>query len=177
MIKIKNRNSFTLVEVTIVIAVLAIVMVSVAGLFMNVQASWRAQTRSSDLIRDARWAMEFMSNEIRQAITISLPFQVTLNGNSISFYYNQNGDGAYPFIQVQYLLSNSNITRTFRSVSVPGSSPPWQHAQVLTRFVTSNQSSNPLFGWNASSGLLTIELTLDRYSKRYALRTKIRPRN
>lgn len=165
MVTIKEKivhQGFTLVEVTVVIAVLAITMITVSGIFAAVQRNWQIQRTDLDLILNSRWAIEFMSNEIRQATANSL--SVSNNGNQLNFSFDPEGDGLPPFQSVQYIRSGPVLGRNSTN-------------QILCNFLADNPNGNALFQWDPAIGLLSIELTVTSNNRNYALRTQVRPRN
>lgn len=160
-----------MVEVTVVLAVLGLMMAAISGVLVSVQQGWQRQKNELDLIQNSRWAMEFMSNEIRQANN-SPTMQVTNSGRQLNFQSDPDGDGIPPFQETEYLITGSVLRRRIRQVS--GS---WQAYQELANFIANNPSGNNFFIWSSGNGILTIELTSSKENRSYVLRTLIRPRN
>lgn len=168
-IKVAKKKAFTVAEVTVSIAVLAIAMLSISGIFASIQRSWYKQKTHFDLIQDCRWAMRFLSREARLADNSTV--QVTDGGSRLSFNYDPDADGHPPVFRVEYEARQPYLLRRTRFTG------PWQEYETLGSFLTSNPSGNPFFSWDNTAKILTAETTVNKGSINYTLRTKIRPRN
>ncbi|MCX5708736.1 MAG: type II secretion system protein [Candidatus Omnitrophica bacterium] len=61
-----RKNGFTLIEIIVSLAVFAVVMAVMGSEFFNISKDWQRQRDYNLVLDNARWAMEFMSNEIRK---------------------------------------------------------------------------------------------------------------
>jgi prepilin-type N-terminal cleavage/methylation domain-containing protein len=165
-----TKKGFTLVEVMVAVTVFSLVVVAAGGSFFSVRQSWQRQRDTIDLIQNARWAMELMSNEIRQARATTV--SVGLGGNRLRFRIDPDADGNPPFRQIEYRRQGTVLYR--RWGQIPG---VWQPYRELANLIINNPSGNQIFNWDAITQVLTIELTVERNNRRYTLRTQVRPRN
>lgn len=191
-----GRKGFTLLEVLVAIAVFALIVTAAAGTFATIQAAWRKQRNTIDLAQNARWAMEFMANEIRLSSVSAAPpwaqIQIILGGRGIRFGRDSDADNdvAIGDIQVQFRRPAGAITQIQRRqrtrTGPPG--PPWSAwtawEELANFIVFPNPSGNAIF-INPALGLYTIELTVrprpaaavGRENRDYTLRTQVRVRN
>jgi prepilin-type N-terminal cleavage/methylation domain-containing protein len=169
----RRKSGFTLVEVMAGLLVFSLIVSSSAGIFIAIQQSWIKQRDSVDLIQNNRWAMEFIIHELMQGGGA----QVTGGGTRINF-------DPYPgFMQpVWYWRGNSasDLTglgdSTFLYRGVGGTIlQAYLQRQQLANFVADNPSGNDIFAVN--SGLVTIELTVNKAGRNYTLRSRVRTRN
>ena len=152
------------------VTVFCLVVVAVGGTLFSVRQAWQRQRDTIDLIQNARWAMEFMSNEIRRARATTV--SVALGGNRLRFWIDPDADAHPPFRQVEYRRQGTVLYRRWRQ-----SGGFWQPYQELANLIINNPSGNQIFNWNAITKIITIELTAEKNNKRYALTTQVRPRN
>jgi prepilin-type N-terminal cleavage/methylation domain-containing protein len=97
----KNRNSgFTLVEILIASAILVIAMGMMYNTYLSGSKVWENARESADLQAQARWAMNYMVAELRNATRTStsnpspnLSIPSHPNNKSIIFYLPQDNDG------------------------------------------------------------------------------------
>ena len=191
-----NEKGFTLLEVLVAIAVLGLVMAGASGIFSSVQQAWRKQRNTLDLVQNARWAMEFMANEVRHATVSAAPAwaqtQIILVGNGIQLGRDSDGDNDVDIgdIQVQFRRpagATAQIQRRQRTRTGPPGPlwSAWSAWEELANFIVlPNPSGNALFT-DAGGGLYTIELTVrpqptqpvGRENRDYTLRTQVRARN
>jgi prepilin-type N-terminal cleavage/methylation domain-containing protein len=176
-----GRKGFTLLEVLVAIAVFALIVTAAAGTFAAIQTAWRKQRNTIDLAQNARWAMEFMANEIRQG---GAPIAISGGSQRISFrpypgpltplvwYWRGNG-GALGTSSIMYRGTGANIAAANAA------------RQELANFIVfPNPSGNAIF-INPAAGLYTIELTVrprpaaaaGQENRDYTLRTQVRVRN
>jgi prepilin-type N-terminal cleavage/methylation domain-containing protein len=158
------KKGFTLVEVTVVLAVLGLMMAAISGVLISVQQGWQRQKDELDLIQNSRWAVEFMSNEVRQANSSTM--QVTPDGRQLNFQLDPDGDGIAPYQETEYQINGTVLQRRI------GQSGVWQTYQELANFIVDNPNS---FIWSGAT--LSIELTTSSGNRSYVLRTLVRPRN
>jgi len=63
--KMKDKKGFTLIELLVSLAVFSLVVVSMGSAFYKIYNDWQRQRDYNLVLENGRWAMEFMSNEIR----------------------------------------------------------------------------------------------------------------
>ncbi len=172
-----KRSGFTLVEIMVAITVFVIVVVAAGETLFSVRQAWQKQKLVLDSIRNARWAVEFMVNEMRQGSNFSvfastLQFELPPGGAPNRVWY-WRGDGAtYGNADILFRgagasLNNANSVR-----------------QELSNFIVTNPSGNGIFA-SAGATLYTIELTVrpkpaeaaSSKNQNYTLRTMSRQRN
>ena len=172
----KLKKAFTLVEVLIGLATFGLIMTAVVGILYNIQWGWQRQRDDLICVDNARWAVEFMGTELKQAGNITTPAS-----DRIKFDLDTNGDNA-PDTTVWYWRGNTtsdgsglgDSTYLYRGVG-NGIGQAVAARQQLANFITDNLSGNNIF--DQSSGLVTIELSTHKGTRSYTAKTKIRPRN
>lgn len=201
------KSGFTLLEVMVAIAVFALVVASTGGVFVSVQRSWRKQRAALNLIQNSRWAMEFMSNQVRHTTVTGSPgwarAQITGGGDRLSIGLDTNADETAD-TRVWFWRGNTvsdatglgDRTYIYRGVGA-NIGAAYGTRQQLANFIVDNQDLvdnttglppadglvDPVFILN--NGLITIELTLrpnptvavGTENRNYALITQTRPRN
>jgi uncharacterized protein (TIGR02599 family) len=75
-----TRRSFTLLELLIAMVVFSLIGVGTTGVIRTVYQSWQFQRTNIDLIQNARWALQRMTQELHQAQIQSL--LKVIGGNS-----------------------------------------------------------------------------------------------
>ncbi|MDD4907948.1 MAG: type II secretion system protein [Candidatus Omnitrophica bacterium] len=172
----KQKKAFTLVEVLIGLATFGLVMTAVVGILYNIQWGWQRQRDDMICVDNARWAMEFMGTELKQAGNITTPAS-----DRAKFDLDTDGDNAAD-TTVWYWRGNSSADGTglgdstylYRGIG-SGIGQAVAVRQQLANFVINNPSGNNIF--DQSSGLVTIELTTSKGTRSYTARTMVRPRN
>ena len=164
--RIKNlglriKKGFTLLEIMVALVVFAVIVMSAGSVFVSVQQSWQKQRDIIDLVQNARWAMEFMSNEVRSALNIITP-SMHENGNELKFNIGTR--------TIDYQENGAVLQRRWRQGA--GGWHPWED---LADFVVPNPDGNNIFTRNGK--LITIELTVEKNNRQYTLRTEVRARN
>lgn len=152
------------------IAVFGLVSVAVGETIFSLQQSWRKQRNTLDLIQNTRWAMEFMSNDIRRSGSVSI-----LSGTQMNLIVDPNSDGAPPFQTIEYLWSGSALQRRQDAGA-------WQE---LAGFIPNPASEGYSIFAAAGGALYTLDLRVrpkpvepqSANNRNYALRTQVRRRN
>lgn len=167
--EIKKTRGFTLVEVTVAITVFALVMIAAGGSFISIQQSWQRQKSAIERIQNARWAMGFMSNEIRGGgdftVVSADRAQFDLPTGEMVWYWRGDA-GTYGDSRIIY-----------RGVGA-GLGVANGNRQELANFIVDNPSGNAIFRQHPSiSNLYIIELTVEKNNKQYTLRSQVSPRN
>jgi prepilin-type N-terminal cleavage/methylation domain-containing protein len=175
-----SRKGFSLLEVLVAVTVFGLVVAAAAGTFASMQQAWRKQKSAIGLVQNSRWALEFITNELRQGgtVTISGGFQRLqfrpFPGPPTAFvwYWRGNGGGL------------GTATIIYRGTGANIAAANGNRRELANFIVFPNPSGNNIF-INAGGGLYTIELTLrpqptqpaGRENRNYVLSTQARPRN
>lgn len=193
------KKGFSLLEVLVALAVFGLVMAAAAGAFSSIQQAWRKQRNTIDLVQNARWAMEFMANEIREKNSIfdpeGVPERLFLSPNPLSWppssdiVWYWRGDGTV------YGNTSAIYRGTGETISIANG-----NRQELTNFIVDNTLDlmNNSWGSLTADGLpdpiffhfygndpATITLTVrprpdqpvGRENRDYVLRMRVRARN
>ncbi|OQX54088.1 MAG: hypothetical protein B5M48_01650 [Candidatus Omnitrophica bacterium 4484_213] len=179
--RFSEKKSFTLIEISVSLVVFGLVMAAAAGALCGIYNDWRRQRNYVECIENARWAMEFMGNEVRQGGNVVVGSELW-GAESVDRLQFEVPPGGAPN-RVRYFRGNNGAfgpTRTLYRKSGAGLGPPADR-QELANFIV----DNPNFNWDAAVGVLTIELTVrprpsdpeGRDNRNYTLRTQVRPRN
>lgn len=164
-----NVRGFTFIEIMVALAVFALVIAGAAGIFISIQQAWQRQRAIIDLVQNATWATEFMSNEVRGAGNVSvvsgdrLRFELPPGGVANRVWY-WRGDG----------VVFGDRDKIYRGVG-SGINQANGNRKELVNLIIDNPTGNNIF--TNTGNLYTIELTLQRDNHSYTLRTKVRPRN
>jgi prepilin-type N-terminal cleavage/methylation domain-containing protein len=197
----KYRHGFTLIEIMVSLAVFGIVMATMGSAFYKTFKDWQRQRDYGSVLENARWAMEFMSNEIRMGRNNTtsnnsfndsgegllndgelLNFRVDPNatGNPtmrIYYFRGHSSFGGDPYVLYRSLVTSGQDLTTADDVTV---------RKELCRFVVNGTEI-----FNVSSGCTTgncsvaINLTVRPKpdqpegpgNRNYSYRTLVRPRN
>lgn len=174
----------------VAIAVFALIVTASAGTFATIQQAWRKQRNTIDLAQNARWAMEFMANELRLSSVAAAPgwaqAQIQAAGRRMQFGRDADGDGDVDGLDIQVQFERPAGPNTIlRRRQRTGGAGPWGAWEELANFIVlPNPSGNAIF-INPAPGLHTIELTarprptaaVGRENRDYTLRTQVRVRN
>ncbi len=150
------RAGFTLVEIMVAMSVLAILVMMIGNIFQQVSSSWNIGTQSADANTAARAALNFMAQELGQAVAgpieaapgavnplPCLSFEVANNGTDVSFVTltgeaSRDADRGALRRSAFYFDSSSNVMRYARQVQWDASytvEPSHQGAHTLIRNV------------------------------------------
>lgn len=196
-----KQAGFTLVELMVAVTVFALIISGSAMTLVSIQQSWLRQKDAVNVIQNARWAMEFMANQIRLGTVSANPAwlraQVLAGGRELSIGIDPDGDGVSPWQEIQYRAQGENLRMRWRWGDDLGPSGPWSTEADLTNLVADNpdlindttglppggDGPDPYF--IEYNGLVTIELTVrprpsvpeGKNNRNYTLRTQVRFRN
>jgi len=170
------KKGFTLIEVTVAIAVFVTVMSAVGGIIITIQQGWQTQKNGIEIIENLRWASELMSAEIRAGGNLAVS-----SADRVSFEIDTDGDSSLD-TKVWYWRGNTSSDSTglgknsylYRGLG-NNINQAYSQRQQLADFITNNTSGNGNFVFN--SGFLTIELTTLNQKASFNLRTAVRPLN
>ena len=172
------RKNFTLIEVLIAVTVFSLVIIASSSTFVLVFNAWQRQKNALDLLRDISWTLEFMTNEIRLAAATGMGRLRTFHsGERIAFWIDSDGNN----IQDKriWYWRGDGAAYGKRSVLYRGEGSSLSLANTVRQEMAENLADNPSGHsmFSASSGLLTLEVTLSKGNKTYTLRTNIRAHN
>ncbi len=174
------KKGFTLLEVLVAVTVFGLVAAAAGGTFASMQQAWRKQRNSIALMQNSRWAMEFITNELRQGGTVTIsgggqrlrfrPYP----GPPTSFVWFWRGNGG----------GLGTATIIYRGTGPSIAAANFNRRELANFIVFPNPSGNNIFT-DAGGGLYSIELTLrpqptqpvGRENRNYVLSTQARPRN
>ncbi|MFH0790310.1 MAG: prepilin-type N-terminal cleavage/methylation domain-containing protein [Candidatus Omnitrophota bacterium] len=189
-----NIKGFTLLETLVAITVFVFIVAAAGGTFSSIQQAWRKQKAAVNLVQNARWAMEFMDNEIRQGGTVTFPgplpagrairFQPYPGTTPLVWYWRGNGGGT----------GNTDILYRGTGVAFAAANA---NRQELANFVVNNpdvvnngtgllpSDGLPDRIFRLSNNVVCLELTLrpipaqpvGRENRDYNIKTQVRPRN
>jgi prepilin-type N-terminal cleavage/methylation domain-containing protein len=193
-----RKNGFTLIEIMVSLAVFAMVMATMGSAFYKTYKDWQRQRDANLVLENARWAMEFMSHEIKRAHANN---DVKINGENIlndrelltftvdpthgtkdrKIYYwrGKSGCGEPYILYRSEFKSNKNFNT--------GNADSANVRQELSRFVVSGTNIFNVSAGCATSTNCTVEVNLTVRPKpdqpespgnrNYSFRTIVRPRN
>jgi len=198
-----KKKSFTLVEVAVSIAVLSFVAAMFSSIFWVIQNYWVTQRDRAEVVQNARWAMEFMSNEIRYASrngaqNVQLVSGVEAGIDGIHFHRDNDNDGATN-LSIWYWRGNSAPANEFDAGAdttgrgdqryiYRGAGNNLNNAyaarRIMARYVIDNTGGAQIFGLGGNN-MVTMLLTVrpkpltngGPNNASYTLRTQARPRN
>ena len=105
----QNERAFTLVEVLIALAILAMIVVSTFTIFRSASKSWQKGETRSERYQNARNAIYRISTEISQAVINSNPLcKFTGDKNKISFFsFVSTESGVFELSELEYRLDGA----------------------------------------------------------------------
>ena len=129
----KNRSAFTLLELLVAMAVMALLMVVIGGMFSAVSKSWKSSSGRAASFAAARAAFEAMSRNLSQATLATYLSYADSSGKPV------------PLINPSFKLASGSVDR---------SSVPTQYLRMSElHFITGNATA--LFAAANVSGLVT----------------------
>jgi len=105
----KVNNGFTLVEILIALAILAMIVASTFTIFRSASKSWQKGEVRSERYQNARNAISRMNAEISQAVINSNPLcKFTGDRDKVSFVsFVSTDSGVFELSEVQYWLDSA----------------------------------------------------------------------
>ena len=104
--KSKIENGFTLIEIMVVVALLALIVIALMGVFNSTQAAFRASITQTDVLEGGRAAVDLITQDLK-VMSPSLGFS---NG-AVNFFATNNPNYS-PLLQSLVGISNPSIQRT-----------------------------------------------------------------
>jgi len=77
---LKNNQAFTLVEILVATFVLALMVFAVSGVYLAFNSSQIRTNASQQLLNDSQYAIDIMSNEIRNSLIVAFPGDINCDG-------------------------------------------------------------------------------------------------
>jgi len=172
--KIK-QNAFTLIEIIVSITVLTIIVTGAGAMLSSIQRSWQMQRDAMDIMRDGRWALEMICNEVKYSTISGIPGWARVNINSGRLNFGIDSDGDYVAdTQVWFWQGDGGIRGDIDKIYRGEGN--WASAngsrQELAGYVAANPSGNALFTLTGS--IVTIEITTQSNDRQLTLRSQVR---
>jgi len=107
MIKqLKQSRGFTMVELIVVVAVLAVVILTATDLFLSMVKNQRRILIQQEILSQSSYVVEYMSRALRfavrdddgECITAATSYQITQSGRGIKFMNHSNNDICQEFL-------------------------------------------------------------------------------
>ncbi|MFH1575355.1 MAG: prepilin-type N-terminal cleavage/methylation domain-containing protein [Candidatus Nealsonbacteria bacterium] len=183
------KFGFTLIEISVTMAILSLVLATVYGVYNLSQKAYITEENMVEITQNGRVVFERLSREIRQAteIVTELSDQESLSTSTIMF---EDGHIAEPYHYIRYFQDSSFIKKevvgfyfsedqeetlvSWDSVPPPGqvlSIKTIQEAQTIGEYITW------LKFWAPMSGMVNIALNLNKKENNLRLETKVFGRN
>ncbi|RKY41093.1 MAG: hypothetical protein DRP76_00610 [Candidatus Omnitrophota bacterium] len=153
------KKGFSLIEVLTSLFIIGIIIINVAAIFFIAQNSWITQKDRIRAIRDAFWAFNFLTYELREATNLGV------NPNSLRFYLDTDGDSLAD-IHVQYRWNNNQLRRRQRTIG-----GRWRRWEILINDLSSFSIQNP------SGNFYRIQTSITKRKKTFNFRTGVLLRN
>lgn len=106
---IRVKKGFTLVEVLIALAILAMIVASTFTIFRSASKSWQKGETRRERYQNARNAISRINSEISQAVINNSPLCKFIGGkNKVSFFsFVSTDSGVFELSEVEYWLDSS----------------------------------------------------------------------
>lgn len=121
--KIKNISAFTVIEVLVSMAIMAIIAVMVSNIFQSGVESWNIGTRKTEVNTSGRAALGFMADELMQAVAGPLESDEPEAADYMPF--RVEGSEEIAFLSLSQEPSRSESRRALRGVYF------WKEGDVL----------------------------------------------
>ena len=153
-----KKKGFSLIEVLTSLFIIGIIIVNVAAIFFIVQNSWIIQKDRIKALRDACWAFNFLTYELREATNLQI------NPNSLRFWLDTDRDSLQD-THVEYRWNNNQLRR--RQNTGGG----WSRWEILINDLSSFTIQNP------SGNFYRIQASIRKRRKTFNFRTGVLLRN
>lgn len=195
----KDIKGFTLIEILVSLAAFSLVMVAMGSAFYKIYNDWQRQRDYNLVLENGRWAMEFMSDEVRLAhadSTIEDAAESPLNAHELLTFEINPSSGSGPNEKIYYWIGESPVGLPFvlyrGKVSTSGSNDLNDASAVNVRRELCRFAVRGGDIFNVSSGCastndcnVTISLTVrprpdqpeGSGNRNFTFRTLVRPRN
>lgn len=184
---INDINGFTLIEVSVTMAILGLVLGSVYGVYNLSQKAYTTEENMVEVTQNGRVIFERLAREIRQAteIVTELPAEEASATSTIAF---EDGHILEPYHYIRYFQEGSLVKREVISFYFSGDSGetlvPWdaippEGQTLITKTIqevqTIGECVTQLKFWG--SRVINIVLDLDKRENNLRLKTEIFGRN
>jgi prepilin-type N-terminal cleavage/methylation domain-containing protein len=191
-----KRNGFTLIEIMVSLVVFGIVMTAMTSAFYKTYKDWQRQRDYDLAMENARWAMEFMSNEIKSGHADAnvidngedalndhelLNFLVDPTGhgnphNKKNYYWRGKTGLGVPYVLYRSQVNSGQDLTQAKQVN---------KRQELCRFVVDGTDLFNVYNCSVNNCSVAINLTVRPKpdqpegpgNRNYSFRTLVRPRN
>ncbi|MGD0328728.1 MAG: type II secretion system protein [Minisyncoccia bacterium] len=161
-----TRNAFTLIETIVVVAITALIFVTLGSLLTYFYKTNAYTLQQATAVAQARQGVEDAMRYLREASygsDGSYPI-ASVATSSITFYANVNND--FVIERVTYILINGTL---YRVVAEPSGNPPsYVGATIATSTIATsviNASSTPMFSYFDNTGaLLSTPINISKIS-------------
>jgi type II secretion system protein J len=128
-------KGFTLVEILIALAILAMIVASTFTIFRSASKSWQKGETRSERYQNARSAISKMSTEISQAVVNSSPLcKFTGDKNTVSFVsFVSTGSGVFELSEIKFWLdTDKKLLMSNDDVDPDYDFTTYDHSDVLS---------------------------------------------
>ncbi len=112
----RRRSGFTLLELLVSVSILVMIVMMMSGLLFQSRVAWGAGLRSARLNMQGRAAIDFLANELAQAIVDPTLVGGIRNGSEIRFYIpgevRANSNRAVREVKYAYSSAAQTLTRS-----------------------------------------------------------------
>lgn len=109
---------FTLVEVLVAMMIMVIIILMLSSVFHQMTTSWDVGTRKTHINMQGRAVMDFMAQELSQAVADDVVPCAIQSGNADITFFTLNSVSNRALTRVRYYLTGNKIRRTIRRIKV-----------------------------------------------------------
>lgn len=150
------RAGFTLIEIMVAMSVLAILVMMIGNIFQQVSDSWNIGTQSADANTAARAAMNFMAQELAQAVAGPIEVAPGVPPNKTHLQFEVNNGDEMMFVTLTGEPKYYGQTANSNCEALRGALFRWQDYQL--RYWRNTETFRPydlLPKWDTSRMLIT----------------------
>lgn len=179
----KLKKSFSFAEMILAIFIFSLVAAAGGGAMFSIQNSWKETKRQLDLVQQARWALEFMSADIRGGRNANASSMAGLN-TVLRIDVDINSDGNWD--RVWYWEGDGSVDYgdegvIYRGVDghpITGGMNSLRKAALVKQELIELVDSGAGTNFTATGGdLITIIFSLVNKGKKETFRTQVWARN
>jgi len=164
---LRAKAAFTLVEMVLAIAIIAIIMLSVAQALDVALQSWQVEENKNELLQHGRVAVERMLTELRYANRVNNATTSALQFEAENFTDTDSGNETYWYRLMNDTSNNQVLMRSFKD----------DGAGVFTDTTIAEYASAFSASYDGTDEIVTVSLTLTRNSQTITLGGKAYLRN
>jgi prepilin-type N-terminal cleavage/methylation domain-containing protein len=166
------KKGFTLIEVIIVIAMLAVLTAASAYIYHAILLAWSSQEKRAGIVTDIDRAIEELARDLREAKQVQSAddeIRFTRDNSAYYIYYLYNANDTYPlsFNQSSYQLRKAPLTAGISGNFTYGSG----------QIILNDMLSPPTSDLSMSGNIITIDASIQRATETIRSRTQVKPRN